>query len=88
MMEQSQTEPINIKEGIKRIKKDFILILIVLIILLVSIYNIYQVGNYKQECNTYWKNEIEHSGYIKIDSQLPEPTPFTKDFKYIGGEQT
>ena len=85
MEEESQTEPINMKEGIKRFKKDIPLIIIVLILLLLSIYNIYQVSNYKDECNTYWKNEIEHSGYIKIDSQLPEPLPFTKDFKLVGG---
>ena len=52
---------------IKWFKKDFVIIIICLLCLLACVYTILTVGEYQEQCNTYWETQLENcecSNYI------------------------
>lgn len=59
-----------IKEWIQR---DFIYIVVCLFAILSCIYTIYTVGDYKEKCDTFLLDTLEHCDCI--DCYLPNETP-------------
>jgi hypothetical protein len=94
MAKKSEKEERNFRPFLEFVKRDFVYIILLLVAVLGCMYTLYNVGDYQQQCNEHWIEQMNMgncicqgyggnatSRYPLFEDNFTLKTPFVEELK-------